>query len=83
MTDKPAERFAELPEETREFFTDLSKDDITALKTWIPIFKRISGFNWVAKWLAVALLSILAGIVLIGDSILKILSWLSKGAGNG
>lgn len=83
MTDKPAERFAELPEETQAFLTDLSKDDIEALKTGLPIFKRILGFGQVAKWLAIAALSLLAGVVLLGESISKILSWFSKGFGNG
>lgn len=79
MTDKPAERFAELPEETQEFLASLSKDDIDALKTGLPIFKRVMGTGQVLKWLAFVLVSILAGIVLLGESIAKILSWFSKG----
>lgn len=71
----PVERMAELPPETREFLADLSKDDIAALKTGLPIFKRILGFGQVAKWLAIAALSLLAGIVLLGESIVKIIGW--------
>lgn len=76
----PIERMAELPPETREFLADLSKDDIAALKTGLPVFKRILGFGQVAKWLAIAALSLLAGIVLLGESIMKIVSWFGKGA---
>lgn len=79
MTDKPAERFAELPPETQAFLTDLSRDDIAALKTGLPVFKRILGFGQVLKWLAIAALSLLAGIVLLGESIVKIIGWF-KGA---
>lgn len=79
MSEPVAERLAELPEETREFLSNLSTDDIEALKTGLPIWKRIMGFGQVAKWLAIAALSLLAGIVLLGESIVKILSWF-KGA---
>jgi hypothetical protein len=75
-----ANRLAELPDETREFLSNLSTDDIAALKTGLPIFKRVLGFGQVLKWLAIAALSLLAGIVLLGESIAKILSWFSKGA---
>jgi hypothetical protein len=83
MTDEQqptANRLAELPDETREFLSNLSTDDIAALKTGLPIWKRIMGFGQVAKYLAIAALSILAGIVLLGESVVKILSWFSKGA---
>jgi hypothetical protein len=79
MTEPTAERLAELPEETRRFLSNLSKDDIEAMKTGLPIFRQILGFGKVAKWLAIAALSLLAGIVLLGESIVKILSWF-KGA---
>lgn len=79
MADKAPERLAELPESTREFLSRLSPDDIAALQTGLPIFKRIIGFGQVAKWLAIGALSLLAGIVLLGESIMKILSWF-KGA---
>lgn len=78
MTDTP-ERLADLPPETRDFLSELSRDDIAALKTGLPIFKRILGFGQVAKWLAIAALSLLAGLVLLGESIVKIIGWF-KGA---
>lgn len=80
MTDKPAERFAELPQETQAFLTELSSDDIAALKTGLPIWKRIMATGQVLKWLAIAILSILAGIVLLGESIIKIFAWFGRGA---
>lgn len=74
MTE-PAKRLEELPESTRLFLTNLSRDDIKAMEVGLPIFKRIIGFGQVAKWLAIALLSILAGVVLLGESIAKLVSW--------
>jgi hypothetical protein len=70
-----ANRLAELPDETREFLSNLSTDDIAALKTGLPIWKRIMGFGQVAKYLAIAALSLLAGIVLLGESVFKIIGW--------
>jgi hypothetical protein len=79
MSDEPQQRFAELPPETQAFLTRLSADDIKALEVGIPIFKRIIGFGQVAKWLAIAALSLLAGIVLLGESVFKIIGWFGKG----
>jgi hypothetical protein len=75
-----ANRLAELSPETREFLSNLSVEDIAALQTGLPIWKRIMATGQVLKWAAIAALSILAGIVLLGESIAKILSWFSKGA---
>lgn len=75
MTNNVPERLAELPEETREFLSTLSREDIEAMKIGLPIFKRILGAGFVLKWLAVALLSILAGVVLLGESLIKIVGW--------
>lgn len=76
MSEHVPDRLAELPEETREFLATLSRDDIDAMKIGLPIFKRILGAGFVLKWLAVALLSLLAGVVLLGESIVKILGWM-------
>jgi hypothetical protein len=73
MTDEPREQMSA---ETREFLGDLSRDDIAVLKKALPILKAVSGFGVVMKWAAIAALSLLAGIVLLGESIVKILSWM-------
>jgi hypothetical protein len=78
MTDTP-ERLADLPQETRDFLSELSKDDLTTLRNGIPIVKAIIGFGKVTKWLAITALGLLAGTVLLWESVLKILGWL-KGA---
>lgn len=80
MTEPTAERLADLSPETREFLSTLSTDDIAALKTGLPIWKRIMATGQVLRWAAIAVLSIVAGFVLLGESIVKILSWFSKGA---
>lgn len=83
MSDKPAERLAELPEETREFLSSLSKEDIETFRMGLPVFRKLMGTGQVLRWLGLFVISLAAGIVLLGESISKILSWLTKGFGNG
>lgn len=78
MTDQPVERLSELPHETREFLTDLSREDIATIQAGLPILKMVIGFGKVAKWLAIALLSIMAGVLMLGESIFKIVGWFKQ-----
>ncbi len=75
MTDHPPEHLVDLQPETREFLSGLSKDDISTLKTGLPLIRLIIGFGKVTKWLAITLLGLLAGVVLLGESVIKILAW--------
>lgn len=74
MTD--AKRFDDLPPDTKEFLTGLSREDVRTIKAGLPIIKAIIGFGKVTKWLAIGLLSLLAGLVMLGESVMKIISWL-------
>lgn len=78
MTDEVAERLAELSPETREFLSKLSRDDIKTIEQGLPIIRQVMGFGKVLKWLAIAALSLLAGIVLLGESVSKIIGWFSR-----
>ena len=66
---------AELPEETRQFLAALSKEDVKTLETGLPILRAVLGFAKVTKWLIVGLLGIFGGVVLFGESVIKILAW--------
>lgn len=74
MTD--ARRFDDLPPETKEFLTSLSREDVKTIKSGLPIIRAIIGFGKVTKWLAICALGLLGGIVMLGESITKIVSWL-------
>lgn len=78
MIEKPAERMAELPEETRLFLSDLSREDITTLKNGLPIIRAIMTWGRVSKWLIVTLLGLYFGVVMLGESIIKVLSWFKQ-----
>lgn len=74
-TAQPADRLAELPEETRQFLSSLSKEDVKTLETGLPILRAVLGFAKVTKWLIVLVIGVLGGVVLLGESVLKILAW--------
>lgn len=74
-------RFDDLPPETKEFLTSLSREDVRTIKSGLPIIRAIIGFGVVTKWLAIAALGILGGVVMFGESIAKIMSWLRPPAG--
>ena len=69
-------RFDDLPPETKEFLTSLSREDVRTIRSGLPIIRAIIGFGVVTKWLAIAALGILGGVVMFGESIAKIMSWL-------
>lgn len=68
-------KFDDLPEPTKHFLTALSRDDIATLESGLPIIRAIMGFGKVTKWLAIAALGILGGVIMIGDSVAKIGAW--------
>lgn len=70
-----AKRFDDLPPDTKDFLSGLSKEDVKTIKAGLPIIKAIIGFGKVTKWLAIAALGILGSIVMLGESIMKILAW--------
>lgn len=71
-----AKRFDDLPDDTKDFLTDLSPDDVRTIRAGLPIVRAIIGFGKVTKWLAIAALGILGGIIMLGESVMKILAWI-------
>lgn len=71
-----AKRFDDLPEDTKDFLSGLNPEDIRTIKSGLPIIRAIIGFGKVTKWLAIGALGILGGIVMLGESVMKILAWL-------
>lgn len=69
-------RFDDLPDETKDFLSDLSKDDVHTIRAGMPIIRAIIGFGKVTKWLAIGVLGFLGGFVMLGESISKIIGWI-------
>lgn len=71
----PVNRMAELPEETREFLSQLREDDIKTLKDGVRLVNAIQTVGSFMKWLIVGLLGFVVGVVMLGESIAKIVAW--------
>jgi hypothetical protein len=54
----------------------MSPEDARTLKKALPVLRHIISFGKVTKWLAIFALGVLGGIVMLGESITKILSWI-------
>lgn len=78
MTDEPAERLADLPKETREFLSELTREDIDTISAGLPIIRMIIGFGKVTKWLAITAVGIAVGFVMLSESIIKIIAWFKQ-----
>lgn len=70
-----AKRFDDLPDETKELLSGLSPEDARTIKAGLPIIRAIIDFGKVTKWLAIAVLSLLAGLLMLGESVMKIIGW--------
>lgn len=71
-------RFDELPPETKSLLANLSRDDVETIKNGLPIIRAIIGFGKVTKWLAIFAIGVVGGVVMLGESITKIVAWFNK-----
>lgn len=71
----PVQAMPELRPETREFLAKLEPSDLKALESGVTLVRRVENFGFVLKWLAIAAIAVVAGIVTLGEGIQKMLSW--------
>jgi hypothetical protein len=72
MTDEPREQMSA---ETRELLGELTRDDVAMIKAGIPIIRAIVGFGRVMKWIVIVFGGLLAGVIFLGESAQKLISW--------
>jgi len=72
-------RFDDLPPETKEFLSQLRKEDVALLKDGLRLVNATQIVGKFVKWVIIGLLGILAGIVMFGESIMKIAGWFRAG----
>lgn len=72
---KPAAALPELRTETREFLAKLEPSDLAALESGVRLVRRVEATGTVMKWLAITAVSIIVGLVAIGEGVQKIGSW--------
>ena len=72
---KPCDRMAELPVKTQEFLAQLREEDIDTLNAGLKLVVATMTVGRAVKWLIVGILGLFAGVVMFGESVLKILAW--------
>jgi hypothetical protein len=70
-----AKRFDDLPERTKEFLTNLRDEEIDTLTDGIRLVNAVRTVGTFIKWVIIGLLGILSGIVMFGETLMKIAVW--------
>lgn len=70
-----ANKFNDLPDETQKFLSQLREEDIATLKDGLRLVNAIGIVGKFVKWVIVGMLGLLAGIVMFGESVIKIVAW--------
>jgi hypothetical protein len=77
----PVDRFAHLPETTRQWLEELRKEDVDDLRRILQGFRKTGTVLWFFKWIIITVASGFVGTVAFGESVAKTLSWLKGGGG--
>jgi hypothetical protein len=70
-----AKRFDDLSDETKKFLSDLRTEDIKTLQDGARLVNSAMTVGRFMKWVIISLLGMLAGIVMFGETVLKIVAW--------
>lgn len=73
-----AVRMAELPEETREFLSQLREEDIALMKDGLDLVRSIRTIGRFMRWVALGVLATLIGVVSLYENVMKMWSWFHK-----
>lgn len=65
----------DLPPKTQAFLTNLRDEEIDTLEDGIRLVNAVRTVGTFMKWVIIGLLGILSGIVMFGETLIKIASW--------
>ncbi|WP_244430507.1 hypothetical protein [Brucella rhizosphaerae] len=78
-TEAPvADRMIELPEETREFLSQLREEDIDLMKHGLDLIRSLRTIGRFMRWVVLAVLAVLIGVVSLYENTMKLLAWFQK-----
>ena len=78
-TEAPvADRMIELPEETREFLSQLREEDIDLMKHGLDLIRSLRTIGRFMRWVILAVLAVLIGVVSLYENTMKMLAWFQK-----
>lgn len=72
---RPADRLAELPEETRQFLSKLDEEDIETLDQGLRLVRATMTVGRFAKWLIVGILGLFVGMVMFVETVQRVMAW--------
>ena len=67
--NNPVDRFAHLPEETRQWLEQLREDDISEIREVIKFMREVKTLTKFGKWALITVVSTFTGAVLLGEKI--------------
>lgn len=70
-----ANRFDDLPQRTKDFLSNLRADEIDKLSNGIRLVSAIETVGTFVKWVIVGIVGLFAGVVMLGESAMKIAAW--------
>lgn len=70
-----AKRFDDLSEPTKQFLSNLRSDEIDTLNDGIRLVGAIRTVGTFMKWIIVGVIGFFAGVVMLGESVVKIITW--------
>jgi len=65
----------DLPPKTQAFLTNLRDEEIDTLEDGIRLVNAVRMVGTFMKWVIIGLLGVLSGIVMFGETLIKISSW--------
>lgn len=68
-------KFDDLPEETQSFLLSLREDEVRTLNDGIRLVNAIRTVGTFMKWVIVGGLGLIVGVVMLGESLGKIIAW--------
>ncbi|WP_421565200.1 hypothetical protein [Ochrobactrum sp. EDr1-4] len=71
-------KMIELPEETREFLSQLGKDDIVLMKDGLDLIRSLRTIGRFMRWLILGILAIMLGVVTLYENTVKLISYIQK-----
>ncbi|MEJ5083867.1 hypothetical protein [Ochrobactrum sp. MYb379] len=72
------DRMIELPEETREFLSQLGKDDIVLMKDGLDLIRSLRTIGRFMRWVILGILAIMLGVVALYENTVKLISYFQK-----
>jgi len=78
-TEAPtAGKMIDLPEETREFLSQLREEDIDLMKDGLDLIRSLRTIGRFMRWVILCILAIMLGVVALYENALKLISYFHK-----